>query len=134
MRAGWAGGVHLHQDDRREESAVVGGCTVLDGSRGLLDSEGDCVMMEFLISKKAAIEALGERPSNWCDTPEEIQAVADWDTYSEAIRNIKTVDAVYVVRCGECKYKKETGYCPNVEMFVGDNFYCAFGKRESNGG
>ena len=52
--------------------------------------------MADLISRAAALEALGECPYNWNDWPEEIQAVDDWKSHKEAIENIPTVDAVPV--------------------------------------
>lgn len=41
-----------------------------------------------LISRKDAIEALGECPYNWCDTGAEVQAVRDWELYKSAIEAI----------------------------------------------
>lgn len=37
--------------------------------------------MGDLISRVAAMEALGECPYNWNDWPEEIQAVNDWESH-----------------------------------------------------
>ena len=50
-----------------------------------------------LISRAAAIDALGECPYNWNDWPEEIQAVNDWQDAIESIKNVPAVDAVPVV-------------------------------------
>lgn len=52
--------------------------------------------MGDLISRAAALEALGECPYNWNDWPEEIQAVYDWESHKEAIENIPAVDAIPV--------------------------------------
>lgn len=90
--------------------------------------------MDDLISREAAIEAIGERPLSWNDTPEELQAIIDWDCDIAAIKSVPTVDAVPVVhgrwidetpedyldprmRCSICK-EIETPlikwrYCPN---------------------
>ena len=52
--------------------------------------------MDDLISREAALKALGECPYNWNDWPEEIQAVYDWESHKEAIENIPAVDAIPV--------------------------------------
>lgn len=41
-----------------------------------------------LIRRGDVITALGERPMNWTDTPEEIQAVNDWDAVIDAINAV----------------------------------------------
>lgn len=87
--------------------------------------------MNDLITRAAALEALGECPYNWNDWPEEIQAVDDWESHKEAIENIPAVDAAPVVHarwqgispfvdteeCSNCRYniqskELETPYCP----------------------
>ena len=47
-----------------------------------------------LISREAAIEALGECPENWTDTPEEIEAVNSWCFAADVINSVPSVDAV----------------------------------------
>ena len=99
--------------------------------------------MDDLISRAAALEALGECPYNWNDWPEEIQAVDDWESHKKAIENIPAVDAASVVHgrwikmtgmmppeyhghyeCSECRWRmkgirnswtreEELSYCPN---------------------
>ena len=84
-----------------------------------------------LISRAAALEALGECPYNWNDWPEEIQAVDDWKSYKEEIENLPAVDAAPIVHgrwvyehgdpamlpCSICGYQvfryNNTRYCPN---------------------
>ena len=46
-----------------------------------------------LISRKAAIEALGEMPENWNDTPEEIEAVNSWCFAADVINSVPSVPA-----------------------------------------
>ena len=43
-----------------------------------------------------------------------------------------TIDAVQVVRCGECKHRKQpTDYCEKLlKAYVPDDFYCFYGKRK----
>lgn len=53
--------------------------------------------LDDLISRAAALEALGECPYNWNDWPEEIQAVYDWESHKEAIERIPAVNAVPIV-------------------------------------
>ena len=60
--------------------------------------------MTDLISRNMALEALGERPYNWNDWPEELQAIDDWELHKEAIENIPTVDAIPVEWLTERKH------------------------------
>lgn len=50
--------------------------------------------MDDLISRKAALEALGECPENWEDSPEEIEAVNSWLRAAEVINSAPSVSAV----------------------------------------
>lgn len=49
-----------------------------------------------------------------------------------SIDNESTVDAVPVVRCGECKYRHDSIMCPmrSEGMDTPDNWFCADGKRK----
>ena len=88
-------------------------------------------MINDLISRSAAIDALGECPYNWNDDPEEIQAVNDWEDMLARLEKLPAVDAVPVVHarwqgvspfvdseeCSNCRYciyseELETPYCP----------------------
>lgn len=44
-----------------------------------------------------------------------------------------TVDAVPVVRCGECEHRKPpTDYCEKLcKAYVPDDFYCKYGERRT---
>ena len=55
-----------------------------------------------LISREAAIEALGERPENRTDSPEEIEAVRAYDNAIDNLKNIPSVSAVPLEPL--CKY------------------------------
>ena len=48
--------------------------------------------MDDLISRQAAIEALGDMPMSWADTDAEIQAQEDWKQHREALLNLPTAD------------------------------------------
>ena len=52
--------------------------------------------------------------------------------HESIIQNAPTVDAVQVVRCGECKHRKQpTDYCEKLlKAYVPDDFYCFYGKRK----
>lgn len=51
----------------------------------------------------------------------------------EVIRNAPTVDAVPVVRCKDCKYRNEYGYCTMYLAFhhlTGDMDFCSDAERK----
>ena len=55
---------------------------------------------------------------------------------AKQIENAPTVDAVQVVRCGECKYwEEESTFCLNKEGCYGSettaDFFCADGERRT---
>ena len=50
--------------------------------------------MVRLIDADALKEAFGECPYNWTDSPEEIQAVCDWDSAVDTIDNAPTIEAI----------------------------------------
>lgn len=110
--------------------------------------------MDDLISRQAAVDALGERPMIWSDGDE--YAIGEQNQYDSdklALETVPSVDAVEVVRCGECKYRKvnehygEKGYMKLkaiCKLDTGDpfglgrnaedeNWFCADGKREEDG-
>jgi len=60
------------------------------------------------ISREAAIEALGERPANWTNSPEEVQAVNDWDSAVRAIQSAPSVPAVPLDKL--CEYLNSVIY------------------------
>lgn len=49
------------------------------------------------------------------------------------IESRPTVDAVPVVRCGECEHRKPpTDYCEKLcKAYVPDDFYCKYGERRT---
>lgn len=44
------------------------------------------------------LAALGERPLNWDDTPDEVQAVRDYDLHRSVILSVPAADVAPVVR------------------------------------
>ena len=83
--------------------------------------------MDDLISRQAALDALGEAPEVWTDSPEEFAALSQWEMDVTAIGAVPTADrpsgewlardCVFgVVYCSECGYElrqNDTNYCPN---------------------
>lgn len=54
-------------------------------------------------------------------------------TFVEAnltIDNMQKIDAVPVVRCMDCIYRDEEHYCPQIDNYAEDCFYCADGERK----
>lgn len=50
--------------------------------------------MTDYISREEAIEAIGEMPLNWTDSPEELQETADWEEHLHAIIAVPAADVV----------------------------------------
>lgn len=53
--------------------------------------------------------------------------------YNVAHREVSTapvVDAVPVVRCGDCTWRMTRGFCPKRGCPVSDGFYCANGTTQ----
>ena len=71
----------------------------------------------------------------------------DLDSFMEGVRAVfkkiyemPTVDAVRVVRCGQCSHSEvckmdegDVRYCHIFEMQMEDDYYCADGERKENG-
>lgn len=63
--------------------------------------------MSDLISRQAAIEALGDMPMSWADTDAEIQAQEDWKQHREALLNLPTADlSEYSDKLWETAYER----------------------------
>ena len=52
--------------------------------------------MDDLISRQAAINALGEKPLNWTDSLEEIYAEQTWIDNVEALKSLHSIGAVSI--------------------------------------
>lgn len=86
---------------------------------------------DVLISRKAAIDALGEKPATWNDTEYELGTLNQWKADVEAIKNLPSAQPE-IIRCKDCKHKyveKDTIHCP-FGLTGGEYFYCAYGVRE----
>lgn len=74
--------------------------------------------MDDLISRAAALDAIStDGGCGMC---------------ARRVLDIPAVDAVPVVRCGDCKMRSDGGYCPDTEMYVGEHFFCALGRRRES--
>ena len=67
-------------------------------------------MME-LIDRAAALEALGEKPFNWNDTPEEQAAIREYNSAYNAIACLPAVEAVPLDKL--CEMLAEMYHCPS---------------------
>lgn len=45
------------------------------------------------------------------------------------VEDAPTIDAVEVVRCGECIHANTVGFCTKNELFIDDDWFCADGER-----
>ena len=97
--------------------------------------------MDDLISRAAAIEALGERPYNWTDSDAEISEVSAWESHKEAIERVSAVDAVPVVRCKDCKHSyfasnrapdERCWMCGKHGIEITTDWFCADGERRES--
>ena len=52
--------------------------------------------------------------------------------WEDVMEKFPTLDAVPVVRCGECKHRdKKTGWCADVQNYISNtNWFCADGERQ----
>ena len=98
--------------------------------------------MDDIISREAALYALGEAPEVWTDSPEEFAALLQWEMDVTAIKALPSADAVEVVRCRDCKNWQEwengTGSCHRSEngynwFGVDATDYCSYGERREDG-
>ena len=84
-----------------------------------------------LISRQAALDALGERPMVWTsDDDYSLGERNQYDIDRLAVETVPSVDAVDVVRCKDCyHYDEESEKCilNNSEMKPMD--YCSYGSK-----
>lgn len=90
--------------------------------------------MADLIDREALVQELLIRQANSHNDVERIT----WQNAKMSAWKMPTVDAVKVVRCGECIYWwKENGLCAHEKAMNGTvcclqcdkNFYCGYGER-----
>lgn len=91
--------------------------------------------MSDLISRQAAIDALGEEPPVWYDGEDEIAERNQWRRDVTAIKELPSAQPE-IIRCKDCKFyspmnrETKTGIC-NLIMHqnFGDNWFCAGAER-----
>ena len=88
-----------------------------------------CVMIETLETIKANPKM---------DT-QEMHIIAAFHAVGEMVDDAPTVDAVPVVRCGQCSHSEvckmdegDVRYCHIFEMQTEDDYFCADGERVNN--
>lgn len=95
--------------------------------------------MEELIYKSQAIEAIGEKPLVWNGDDDELANLTRWRHDYEAIMAIPSVQTI--VNCDNCANWDRSldygqgryHYCPMIDLFTDEDFFCKFGGREDVG-
>lgn len=87
-----------------------------------------------LISRKAAIEALGEEPEVWHDSDDyELGQRSEWVRYRGALEDLPSADVVCVVRCRDCVHfsdaNNECGTCGFFEEARSADHFCGEAER-----
>lgn len=89
--------------------------------------------MNDLISRKDAIDALGEEPivlDEWKDEYNKGMRTL-WAVAKRDIESLPSIDAVQVIRCKDCKYYKEnTLACSRYGLE--DDDYCSWAERKES--
>ena len=96
--------------------------------------------MNDLISRQAALDALGERPMVW--TSDDDYALGERNQYDLdrlAVETVPSADAVEVVRCKDCKYF-DSGTDEDGKLFfkclgwfyggTSEDDFCSHGERK----
>lgn len=93
-------------------------------------------MMNYLISRPAAIEKLNERArEKFSIHPGFEYYIGALHDVADDLRNMQTIDAVPVVRCKDCETLitrtqggKSVYYCPFIGHYTCETFFCAKGR------
>lgn len=72
--------------------------------------------------------------------PQDVDIGKAYYIFKKELKNAPTVDAVSVVRCGDCKRRRSDGYCTKYQKNIdgqttvwfmpSDDWYCADGVRK----
>ncbi|MFA5659124.1 MAG: hypothetical protein WC900_07555 [Oscillospiraceae bacterium] len=59
------------------------------------------------------------------------------DFAAQKLNDVPTVDAIPVVKCGECKFSEQFFgpddiYCPIMDCYPNNDFYCGAGEKEED--
>ena len=91
-------------------------------------------MGQRLIDAEVLKEALENADPDVCESYPD--GYSEWgfgrENVLDVINSIPTVDAVPVVRCRECKYRKDHLYCRKWEQprIMCNTDFCSYGERE----
>lgn len=97
--------------------------------------------MNDLISRQVALDALGEAPEVWMDSPEEFAALNQWEMDVTAIEAVPSAEPE-IVRCKDCKYMTEhydtdgnVPYWTCSEWDAGTDYdgFCHYAERRTDG-
>lgn len=91
-----------------------------------------------LISRQAAIDALGEEPEVWSGKDEYAQGLNNqWHYDVNALKTVPS-ERPEIIRCKDCKYHDE-GYrrisvkwLPCMDICPGSNWYCGSAERRTD--
>ena len=82
------------------------------------------------IERKAAIDALGERPMTWTDSGYELSCANQYDLDRLAIETVPTADVQPVVRCKDCnEYQTKFRWCKLHDEEMQPTDFCSKGER-----
>jgi len=90
--------------------------------------------MDDLISRQAAIDALGEKPLAWTEGEYELGLQNQWQSDVDALNGLPSAQPE-IIRCKECKHCKHwdgVDTCDVIDAPVWDNDFCSMAERRSN--
>ena len=80
-------------------------------------------MSDDLISRQAAIDALGEKPLVWDDFSDfDLGKAAQWSDDVDAIKALPSAQPE-IIRCRDCKYWREHKYAKETKRYIP---FCGF--------
>ena len=95
--------------------------------------------MSDLISRQAAIDALGEKPLVWTEGEYELGLQNQWQSDVDALNGLPSAQPD-IIRCKDCKFytamnrKTKSGICSLImHQNFGDDWYCAGAERRADG-
>ena len=93
--------------------------------------------MQDLISRQAAIEALGEKPLAWTEGEYELGLQNQWQSDVDALNGLPPAQPE-IIRCKDCKYYRwEINMCDEpfstAHNVVHEYDYCSKAERKTDG-
>ena len=87
--------------------------------------------MDDLISRQAAIDALGEKPLAWTEGEYELGLQNQWQSDVDALNGLPSAQPE-IIRCKDCKHWDGVDTCDVIDAPVWDNDFCSMAERRSN--